>query len=165
MVREEQQDMKLAQEQEPRERDFVAEQEPLKESVDEVVPSNDQTDVEESSGSPQSHTTDQDQVSSQTASPHTVSEEVKEVEQILEEDLEDVYVTMDPETQKKFKVEGEQTAQEIVGLLHQVRIKSTKIIKLIAGWLKIVPGLDSFFVEQEAKIKTDKILDSNHKQK
>ena len=34
-----------------------------------------------------------------------------------------------------------------------------KILKLIRSWLKLIPGVNKFFLEQEAKIKTDKIVD------
>jgi hypothetical protein len=33
-----------------------------------------------------------------------------------------------------------------------------KILALIRDWLKLIPGVNRFFLEQEAKIKTDKIL-------
>jgi hypothetical protein len=37
-------------------------------------------------------------------------------------------------------------------------VSTKKIFVLIRAWLKIIPGVNRFFLEQEAKIKTDKIL-------
>ena len=34
-----------------------------------------------------------------------------------------------------------------------------KIIDVIKKWLSIIPGINKFFLEQEAKIKTDKIME------
>ena len=38
------------------------------------------------------------------------------------------------------------------------KVKVKEIVKLIIEWLKIIPGASRYFLEQEAKIKTDKIL-------
>lgn len=91
-------------------------------------------------------------------------EEVKEVEKILEDDLADVYVTLDPKQQQEFKEQGEETAREIVSLMHHMKIKAQKVLKLILRWLKIIPGVSKFFIEQEAKIKADKILELHEKE-
>ena len=80
------------------------------------------------------------------------------IENILEEDLEEIYFEMDPATQEKFKIAGEQTTKEIIGLLESAKASFKKVFKLIINWLKIIPGINKFFLEQEAKIKTDKIL-------
>jgi len=90
--------------------------------------------------------------------PPVKSEIYKNIESIMEEDLVDVYVNMTPEIQKKFKEEGEKTAFRIEKLLQKTKVKIKEIIKLIRGWLMIIPGVNKYFMEQEAKIKTDKIL-------
>ncbi len=86
-----------------------------------------------------------------------IEEEVEEVEDILEDDLENIYTELDPNTQKTFKEQGEETAKQIVVTIHKLKHHTRKIIKLISSWLKIIPGINKLFVEQEAKIKTDKI--------
>ncbi len=91
--------------------------------------------------------------------------EVAEVEKILAEDLEDVYLQMSPERQKIFKAKGEEVAKKIVQILHGAKIKIQTILNLIREWLQLIPGVNKFFVEQEAKIKTDKILQKNKKEK
>jgi len=80
------------------------------------------------------------------------------IENILEEDIEEIYFSMDQITQQKFKKQGEKTTQEIINLFKNAKATFKKIFKLIFGWLKIIPGVNKFFLEQEAKIKADKIL-------
>lgn len=80
------------------------------------------------------------------------------IESILEEDLEDVYFKMEPQLQEDFKTKGEETAAEIEKLLEKTKVKTKKIFQLIVGWLRMVPGVNKFFLRQEAKIKTDKII-------
>lgn len=80
------------------------------------------------------------------------------IESILEQDLQDAYLKMDPVTRQKFKTEGEKTAAQIEQILSKTKIKVKKILKLILNWLKIIPGVNKFFIQQEVKIKTDKIM-------
>jgi hypothetical protein len=86
------------------------------------------------------------------------SQDLIKIENILEQDLETVYFKMPPVWQQKFKIQGEKTAAKIEQLLKQTKIKTKKIFKLILDWLKMIPGVNKFFIRQEAKIKTDKII-------
>jgi hypothetical protein len=81
----------------------------------------------------------------------------KKIEGVLEEDMKEAYLKMDPDLQQKFKEKGEETAVKIRKLLGAAKINTRKIFHLIRKWLKMVPGVNRFFLEQEAKIKTDKI--------
>ncbi|HPI67102.1 MAG TPA: hypothetical protein PKZ16_00960 [bacterium] len=81
------------------------------------------------------------------------------IEAVLEEDLGDLYFSLSPEKQKIFKAEGEQTAKKIIELIETAKITFRRVFNLIKKWLKIIPGLNRFFVEQEAKIKADRILE------
>ena len=85
-------------------------------------------------------------------------EREKQIEKILEKDLGDIYVDMPLDKQKEFKIAGEQTAREINILLDKAKIKVKKIIDLIKKWLILIPGINKFFLEQEAKIKADGIM-------
>lgn len=96
---------------------------------------------------------------SQPVAPTAKSPELEKIEDVLQEDLEDIYFKMSPEKQAEFRQAGEQTASKIAQLLGETKIKIKKILELIRNWLKIIPGVNRFFLEQEAKIKTDKILD------
>lgn len=83
----------------------------------------------------------------------------KKIESILEEDLGEIYNNLTPADQKIFKMKGEETTRSIFQLVYQKsKIKVKKIVKLIKLWLKSVPGINKFFLEQEAKIKADKIV-------
>ncbi len=80
------------------------------------------------------------------------------VEKILEEGLGDAYSRLSPIAQQEFKLRGEDTAQKIALLLKSTHVKVKKIFKLILEWLRMLPGINRFFLEQEAKIKADRIL-------
>lgn len=82
----------------------------------------------------------------------------KKIEKILEKDLEEIYSNMEPAKQQEFSRSGEQTARKIDALLAKGRVKVKKIIELIKKWLSLIPGINKFFLEQEAKIKADEII-------
>ncbi|MEK7653363.1 MAG: hypothetical protein AAB358_02710 [Patescibacteria group bacterium] len=85
-------------------------------------------------------------------------EKYRQVENILEEDLGEIYFQLNPLDQHKFKVKGEEITRAILKIISQPKVKIKKIIELIKDWLKLIPGINRFFLEQTAKIKTDKIL-------
>jgi len=80
------------------------------------------------------------------------------VEKILAEGLEDDYKKLPPIVQQEFKLKGEQTASKIAELLKTTKIKIKNIFRLILEWLSLLPNVNRFFLEQEAKIKTDRII-------
>ncbi len=81
----------------------------------------------------------------------------QEIEGILEEGLEDAYKELTPVQQQEFKMKGEETARKIKELIETGKSKVKKIFELILEWLKTLPGVNKYFLEQEAKIKADKI--------
>lgn len=80
------------------------------------------------------------------------------IEKILEEGLNDSFQRLSPIAKEEFKLKGEQTASKIRELLRAAHVKVKKIFRLIYNWLRLLPGINRFFLEQEAKIKTDKII-------
>lgn len=82
----------------------------------------------------------------------------RQVEDVMSDGLADAYAQMDPATQAKFKTSGEITAGKISQLLQSGKSQAKKIVELLVAWLRIIPGMNVFFFEQEAKIKTDKII-------
>jgi hypothetical protein len=80
------------------------------------------------------------------------------IDEILSSGLNEVFLQMNTAQQQEFKQRGEETVTKINGLLSQTKVKITKIIDLIKNWLKLIPGINKFFLEQEAKIKADKIM-------
>jgi len=92
-------------------------------------------------------------------SAHSQAEGVhQEVENILTENMDNIYLSLDAGTQKVFKLKGEETAQKITQLLMRAKVKFKEVSQLILEWLRIIPRVNKHYIEQEAKIKTDKIL-------
>lgn len=93
--------------------------------------------------------------------PHLV-----EVENILSAGLEEAYKELPPELKIKFKLEGERVSGIVWQMVETAKIQVQKIVDLIRHWLKIIPHVNHFFLEQETKIKTDKIIffAKNHKE-
>lgn len=82
----------------------------------------------------------------------------QDIDKILADGLEDIFVSLPPEKQKEFKEEGEVTVSKINTILETGKAKIKTIVDLIRRWLSIIPGVNRFFLEQEAKIKADKII-------
>ncbi len=86
-----------------------------------------------------------------------------EIETVLEQDLEKLYLAMDYKSQMRFKKAGEETTKTINSLLGKGKCTARKIVQIIKKWLSLIPGINKFFLEQEAKIKTDKIMNMQRK--
>lgn len=80
------------------------------------------------------------------------------IEKIMEEGIGDAFMELTTIQKQQFKLKGEETAKNIKVLLQSSKVKIKKIFELIMDWLKLLPGINKFFLMQEAKIKTDKIL-------
>lgn len=106
-------------------------------------------------------------VSDQNEVSKSAHQEIEQLEEILSAGLEDIYQDLPPEAKQIFKVKGEQAAGKIQLLLQGAKVKINEILEVIRGWLLVIPGVNRFFLEQEAKIKTDKIIswhDHTHQQ-
>ncbi len=90
---------------------------------------------------------------------------LEDIEDILEDDLEEVFATLPPDSKEEFKHEGEETAHDIREIVDKPKFSDRSIFQLIKKWLRMIPGVNRFFLEQEAKIKTDEIVDLTDKQK
>lgn len=86
------------------------------------------------------------------------SEAEIQVEGVLEEGMQEAFSSMDQQHQHMFKEAGEHTAREIVSVMNAVKVQTQQVFELIKAWLRIIPGVSKWYVIQEAKIKTDKIL-------
>jgi len=94
----------------------------------------------------------------QSQASQSLQEREREIDRILSDGLADMYMKMTPEKQHEFKRVGEETTQRINAMLSETKIKVKKIISLIRDWLSMIPGVNSFFLEQETKIRTDKVI-------
>jgi len=90
--------------------------------------------------------------------PTVRSAAVVAVESVLADGLTDAYARMSRPQQQAFKTSGEIAAGKISVLLQASKVKVNKIVDLIKRWLQQIPGVSRFFIEQEAKIKTDRLL-------
>lgn len=104
-------------------------------------------------------------IKSSTGEEILVDQKFRRIEEILEEDLAEVYFNLSPQKQQEFKVKGEETTIKIINLLSKPKVKIKKIISLVRDWLKIIPGINVFFLEQVVKIKADKIINETSKRK
>ena len=87
-----------------------------------------------------------------------IAKRQREIENILSAGMQDIYLNLTPEKRREFKRTGEETAVKINKLLTKAKINLGEIIKLIKKWLSLIPGINKYFLEQEAKIKADEII-------
>jgi hypothetical protein len=80
-----------------------------------------------------------------------------EVESILSENIAVLYKNLPAEKKQIFKNRGEQVATQINAMIKSGLLRIKKILELIREWLIIIPGINHFYLEQESKIKADKI--------
>jgi hypothetical protein len=80
------------------------------------------------------------------------------IENILAEHMDDFFKSLSRQQQQEFKETGEMTAVRIRTIIHQSVYRIKDIVSLIVQWLRTLPGINRFFLEQEAKIKADKII-------
>ncbi|MBI2050254.1 MAG: hypothetical protein HYT31_00435 [Parcubacteria group bacterium] len=90
--------------------------------------------------------------------PTTKSERLIDVEKIMSENLEGIYSALPPEVQAAVKYEGEVAAQKIEELIESGKSISKKVLEILRSWLAKIPGVNQFFLEQESKRKTDRIM-------
>ena len=90
-------------------------------------------------------------------------EELVMIENILSEDIRDLYSQLPQLKQRTFQQKGEEAALKIKVMLKKTRVRANEIFELIKNWLKMLPKISAYFLEQEAKIKTDKVLEMKKK--
>jgi hypothetical protein len=89
---------------------------------------------------------------------------LEKVEKILAEDMDNIFLSLDVSQQAAFKKRGEETSLQIAKLLNKGKVPLKKIVNLIVAWLRVIPHVNRFYLEQEAKIKADKIMKLTIKQ-
>lgn len=96
------------------------------------------------------------------SAPATVESRLR---QILSEDMTELLVQLPADKKREVQAEGLKTIEQIQVLLRQTHLQIRKIFQLIWQWLKRIPGLNRFFLEQEAKKKTEEILELEEENK
>ncbi|MBT5338301.1 hypothetical protein HN643_00495 [Candidatus Falkowbacteria bacterium] len=87
------------------------------------------------------------------------SEDLQQIEKILSEGLDDLYKELPENRKAEFRQKGEETARAVERLLESAKVKIGKVVRLITEWLKMIPGVNKYFLEQESKIKADRLLE------
>ncbi len=93
------------------------------------------------------------------ATPIAKDAETINVEKIMEEGLGTLYASLPEEAKPLFKHKGEEAAREIAGMVRDLKLKVQRVLKLLRDWLLTIPNVNRFFLEQEAKIKTDHLVE------
>lgn len=91
-----------------------------------------------------------------------LAKQQKQIENILAKGLEQIYLSLTPAKQKEFKRVGEEIAAKINRILAKAKVNIGAIIKLIRKWLKLIPGVNKYFLEQEAKNRAEGIVKMKH---
>jgi len=82
-----------------------------------------------------------------------------EVEKILEAGLGEYVPDMPEEARQRFLKKGGEVAAQLSVMVRTLNIHVSLVLKLLKEWLLTIPGVNKYFIEQEAKIKADKIID------
>lgn len=93
------------------------------------------------------------------------SKTLEAVEEILTDDMDQLYESMDEKKKQEFKAKGEEVASAINEMVTGFKVRARKVVYLVKQWLSIIPRVNKYFLEQEAKIKTQKILSFGRKYK
>ena len=83
----------------------------------------------------------------------------REIENVLADGLDEFYLGMDKISQESFKKAGEEAGHSIDILISRGKCNVKKVVEIIKKWLSLLPGVNKFFLEQEAKNKANKIMD------
>jgi hypothetical protein len=82
-----------------------------------------------------------------------------EVEKILEAGLGDYVPDMPEEARQRFLKKGGEVAAQISVMVRTLNVQVSLVLKLLKEWLLTIPGVNKYFIEQEAKIKADRIME------
>ncbi len=93
-----------------------------------------------------------------TQAPIKKDEILVDLEGILADDLTEVFLELPDDKKLAFKKKGEEVAIRVYEMIHSGKVKVGKILGWIREWLRMIPRVNKFFIDQEAKIKADKIL-------
>ncbi|OIP80692.1 MAG: hypothetical protein COT39_04030 [Parcubacteria group bacterium CG08_land_8_20_14_0_20_48_21] len=80
------------------------------------------------------------------------------IEKILEQDMQEIYFQLPPDVKPVFKARAEEAARSIQQILQKAKSTLSQIREVIIKWLQVIPGVNQFFIEQEAKLKAEKIF-------
>lgn len=83
----------------------------------------------------------------------------EDVQQILEDGLEEAIITMPEDAKQRFLEKGKQIGTIVSDMVRRYKVEVKRVLNMLKEWLTAIPGINKFFLEKEAKIKTDRILE------
>ncbi len=83
----------------------------------------------------------------------------EDVQKILESGLDEALAPMPEDAKQRFMQKGKEIGALIADMVRQYKVEVKRVFTLLKDWLTSIPGVNRFFLEQEAKIKTDSILE------
>ncbi|MBI5466667.1 MAG: hypothetical protein HY975_00415 [Candidatus Kerfeldbacteria bacterium] len=86
----------------------------------------------------------------------------RRIEDILAEGLEKTFRSLPAAEQSRFKTVGEQAAVRLTSEVKHRTPRLERLIMIVQSWLRLIPNLNPYYLEQEAKIKVEKILMMTH---
>jgi hypothetical protein len=66
---------------------------------------------------------------------------------------------MPEDAKQRFWQKGKEIGALVADMVRHYKVEVKRVLHLLKEWLISIPGVNRFFLEQEAKIKTDRILD------
>lgn len=82
-----------------------------------------------------------------------------DVQKIMEDGLEEALAAMPDDAKQRFLQKGKEIGILIADMVRQYKVEVKQVLRLLKEWLTTIPGVNKFFLEQDAKIKTDRILE------
>ncbi len=83
---------------------------------------------------------------------------LKSVEDILADGLQELYRALPEDRKRVFKQKGEAIANTITDLVMRGAARVKEVWGMLRDWLGALPGINTYFIEQEIKIKTDRVM-------
>ncbi len=99
------------------------------------------------------------------AAPVAKDPQLQKIEEMLSEDLGDLYKQLPPDIKPVFKAKGEEVARTISAWIQEAKITARKVLGLIREWLGLIPNVNKYYLEQESKIKTDQVMELSASEK
>ncbi len=84
---------------------------------------------------------------------------LKKVEDVLSDGLKALYSSLPEARRAAFKQKGEQIANFITDMIINGKVKVKIIWKMVGEWLGMISGVNKYFLEQEVKIKTERLME------
>jgi hypothetical protein len=89
------------------------------------------------------------------------TDDLESVEKILSKSLGDLFKELPPHRKEEFKLAGEKLARQALVELKiksKNKVSSITLVRMVRDWLKLIPGINKFYLEQEAKLIADQLL-------